>query len=67
MKEEQHWIYSRVVSIATAFAVVDTVAWSQHFKPQKKRRVTDMIIVASSDMMADRNGINVKEVEESRP
>jgi hypothetical protein len=37
------------------------------FYVQKKRRVTDMIIVASSDMMADRNGINVKEVKESRP
>jgi hypothetical protein len=33
---------------------------------RKKRKVTDMIIVASSDMMADRNGINVKEVKESR-
>jgi hypothetical protein len=33
---------------------------------RKKRKVTDMIIVASSDMMADRDGIKVKEVKESR-
>lgn len=57
-------MYSRVISIATAFAVVDTVTWGQHSR-LTWGMVTNMIIVASSVMMAESKAVNDAEKGET--